>query len=111
VPDDHDRVIRPGRFGRGQHVTDQGAAEQRVQNLGGCGLHPLPFPGSENDDGTRGLAHAGLQIRRRAFWRANHSGAQYHKICSAGRTRTLNTATKGRGVANYTTAESCSSTA
>lgn len=58
VPHHDDCAVRGQRRGGAQHVTEQRPAEQRVQHLGQCRLHPLALTGGENDDGTKvGLGH------------------------------------------------------
>ncbi|GAA2189182.1 hypothetical protein GCM10009848_33060 [Micromonospora lupini] len=58
VPHHDDGAVGAQRRGGAQHVTEQGAAEQGVQHLGQCRLHPLALTGGEYDDGTKvGLGH------------------------------------------------------
>ena len=58
MPDDDHQPGRVKLVGRRERVPEQGAAAQRVQHLGGAGLHALALAGGEDDDCGRGsFAH------------------------------------------------------
>ena len=58
MPDDDHELGRVKLVGRRERVPEQGAAAQRVQHLGGAGLHALALAGGEDDDCGRGsFAH------------------------------------------------------
>ena len=54
APADHHEYprSRQGRVDRGQHVADEGTAENGVQDLGYIGLHPLTHARGKNDHGA-----------------------------------------------------------
>ena len=58
MPDDDHQPGRVKLVGRRERVPEQGAAAQRVQHLGGAGLHALALARGEDDDCGRGsFAH------------------------------------------------------
>ena len=73
IPDHDHELGRVKLVGRRERVPEQGAAAQRVQHLGGAGLHALALAGGEDDDCGRGsFAHekASPRISRRISARA-----------------------------------------
>ena len=63
VPDDHDQPLRGQLLRRGQRVPEQRPAAQRVQDLGGAGLHPGALAGGEDHHCGRGsFAHAQTRL-------------------------------------------------